>query len=142
MHPRKSHYRSLAVLQGKCLDLGTANQLIAASKFVSWTELEPFMLRMTEPLSRLCDPWNRGVAMAEAASLLLGLLLAAPVVSHAICNCCPVILLCQQICVICIVPAVKSMRFGNDMSYFCRLPQPSVPNQQCCMPILVACNLA
>lgn len=81
------------MLQGKRLDVGTAQQLMSASKLVDWTELEPTLLRMAQPFTGMHDPWNRCVAMAKAALRLLGLLLAISAAQHMLCNYCRIMLL-------------------------------------------------
>ena len=100
-------YLTMTVLQGKCLDLGTAKELISASKVVDWTDLEPALLRMTQPVTYLWDPLNKCIAMAEAAILLLGLLLAISAVHYALCNYSPIILLCHQVSVMHTAPVVQ-----------------------------------
>ena len=87
----------MTVLQGKCLDLGTAQQLMSASKLVDWTELEPILLRMAQSVIELHDPLNRCVAMAKAALWLLGVLLAISAAQHVLCNYCRIILLYSQV---------------------------------------------
>ena len=86
----------MTVLQGKCLDLGTAQQLMAASKLVDWTELEPILLRMAQSVIELHDPLSRCTAMTKAALWLLGLLLAISAAQHVLCIYCRIILLCHQ----------------------------------------------
>ena len=100
-------YLTMSVLQGKCLDLGTAKELISASKLLDWTDLEPALLRMTEPVTYLCHPLNKCIAMAEAAVLLLGLLLAISAVQYALCNYSPIVLLCHQLSVMHTAPALQ-----------------------------------
>ena len=83
------------MLQGKRLDVGTAQQLMSASKLVDWTELEPILLRMAQSVIEQYDPLNRCVAMAKAALWLLGLLLAISAAQHMLCNYCRIMLLCR-----------------------------------------------
>lgn len=82
----------MTVLQGRCLDMGTAKQLISASKHVDWTELKPTLLRMAQAVTGLHDPLSKCVAMAEAALSLLGRLLAISAMQYALCSYCPVVL--------------------------------------------------